>query len=226
LTGPRSLGAVLSPADHEALTAELEEARRLGFLGPGPVAAHIDHAVGFAALAASPTHTDPPWNGRILDLGSGGGVPGLVVARALPHARLVLLEVGERRTRFLESSVVRLGLADRVIVARARAEEAGRWPELRSSFDRVLSRSFGPPAVTAECAAPFLRPGGWLVVSEPPAPEGVERWPDAGLALLGLAPAEPALAGTRFVRIVQRRPCPELYPRRVGVPTKRPLFGN
>ncbi|MHB1584304.1 MAG: RsmG family class I SAM-dependent methyltransferase, partial [Acidimicrobiales bacterium] len=150
---------MLSRADHEALTAVLEEARRLGFLGPGPVAPHIDHAVGFAALAASPAgppsasgspgHDGAAWEGRILDLGSGGGVPGLVVALALPRARLVLLDAGERRTHFLESSVIRLGLADRVVVARGRAEEAGRWPELRSSFDRVLSRSFGSPAVTA-----------------------------------------------------------------------------
>lgn len=229
MTGPPSSGATLSRAHREALTAVLEEARRLGFLGPGPVASHLGHALGFATLAAAPSAGTPPlaaWEGRILDLGSGGGLPGLVVALALPHARLVLLDAGERRTEFLLSSVARLGLAERVVVVRARAEEAGRRADLRGSFDRVLARSFGPPAVTAECAAPFLRPGGHLVVSEPPTHEGVGRWPEAGLALLGMAPAQAISVGTSFVCIAQRHPCPGLYPRRVGVPAKRPLFGR
>jgi 16S rRNA (guanine527-N7)-methyltransferase len=231
MTGPPSSGATLSRADREALTAVLEEAQRLGFLGPGPVVSHLEHALGFATLAPPPAAGTPPagaaaWDGRILDLGSGGGLPGLVVARALPHARLVLLDAGERRTDFLLSSAAGLEVTDRVVVVRARAEEAGRRVELRGSFDCVLARSFGPPAVTAECAAPFLRPGGHLVVSEPPTDEGVRRWPMAGLAMLGMAPADPISVGTSFVRIVQRLRCPDLYPRRVGVPAKRPLFGR
>jgi 16S rRNA (guanine527-N7)-methyltransferase len=91
----------------------------------------------------------------------------------------------------------------------------------------VVVRSFGPPAVTAECGAPFLRVGGLLVVSEPPAEEGKaleERWPADGLAPLGLEPAERWTEPFTYHASRQVTPCPDRYPRRVGIPTKRPLF--
>jgi 16S rRNA (guanine527-N7)-methyltransferase len=105
----------------------------------------------------------------------------------------------------------------------ARAEEAGHRPVLRGSMDLVVARSFGPPAVTAECASPFLRVGGWLVVSEPPsAPQ--DRWPDGGLAELGLRNGGAVHSDRSFKTLVQDRPCPDRYARRNGVPAKRPLF--
>jgi 16S rRNA (guanine527-N7)-methyltransferase len=113
-----------------------------------------------------------------------------------------------------------------VHVVRARAEEAGRQPDLRATFDLVVSRGFGPPAVTAECGAPFLRVGARLVVSEPPAESDKHefRWPPAGLAELGLAPSEEWRKPFHYQAFVLERPCPDRYPRRVGVPAKRPLF--
>jgi 16S rRNA (guanine527-N7)-methyltransferase len=202
---------------HDDLLDVLEEARRLGFLGPGPVDRHLAHASGF--LAAAPR---PP--GVALDLGSGGGLPGLVLARAWPESEWVLLDANERRTAFLSRAATQLRLADRVVVVRIRAEEAGRRPEHRGRYDLVTTRSFGPPALVAECAAPLLRPGGSLVVSEPPG--GVaERWPTEGLAKVGLSPARVVAAGeSSFALLVQATACPAAYPRRVGVPGKRPLF--
>jgi 16S rRNA (guanine527-N7)-methyltransferase len=97
---------------------------------------------------------------------------------------------------------------------------AGRDPDRRAAMGLVVSRSFGPPPVVAECAAPFLRVGGRLVVSEPP--EAADRWPIEGLAALGLEPDPLDTAG--FVRFRQTFPCPDRYPRRDGVPAKRPLF--
>jgi 16S rRNA (guanine527-N7)-methyltransferase len=202
----------------EALIDELERGQRLGFLGPGPVVTHIDHARGFAAGL-----DDPP--GRFLDLGSGGGVPGLVLALDWPDVDAVLLDAGERRCAFLREAVERLGLDGRVDVVRQRAEEAGRLATLRGDFDLVVARSFGPPAVTAECAAPFLRVGGRLIVSEPPAEaDRSGRWPVDGLAQLGLAPAGAWRQEYGYQSLVQRAPCPERYPRRVGQAAKRPLF--
>jgi len=72
-------------------------------------------------------------------------------------------------------------LGERVRVIRSRAEVAGHDPALRFQFDLVTARGFGPPAVTAECAAGFLRVDGRLVVSEPPE-DRVSRWPSDGLA--------------------------------------------
>lgn len=197
------------------LHAVLEEARAWGFLGPGPVADHVAHAEAFAAaLDSSPD--------RALDLGSGGGVPGLVLAGRWPTTCWVLLDSQGRRTGFLAGAVARLGWQDRVQVVRARAEEAGRVPDLRATFDLVTARSFGPPAVTAECAAPFLRVGGRLLVSEPP--DEADRWPAPGLARLGLALLSPGAESPRLASLAQVNPCPDTYPRPVGRPGKRPLF--
>ena len=195
------------------LLDELARAQTLGFLGPGPVADHLRHAHGFVAALAGVS-------GRVADLGSGAGVPGLPVALARPDLAVVLIDAGLRRTAFLSEAVTALGLGDRVSVVHGRAEVLGR-SELRGAFDAVLARSFGPPAATAECAAPLLAVGGRLIVSEPPA-DG-DRWPEAGLALLGLAARERRVEPQMQV-LEQVAECPPEYPRRDGVPAKRPLF--
>jgi 16S rRNA (guanine527-N7)-methyltransferase len=150
-----------------------------------------------------------------------------------------LLDGSENRYRFLREAVAELvpsGLAPeggglgggagdgytQARVIQARAEDAGRVENLRSSFDLVVARSFGPPAVTAECGAPFLRLGGHLIVAEPP--EGQPRWPAAGLAELGLVARRRVSERSTFQILELVSVCPDRYPRRVGVPTKRPLF--
>jgi hypothetical protein len=87
--------------------------------------------------------------------------------------------------------VVELDLSDRVQVVRGRAEELGHRVEHRFRYDAVVARSFGPPAMTLECAAPLLRPGGRCVISEPPQRRA---WSSTGLAEIGLA-ARPAPSG-------------------------------
>jgi 16S rRNA (guanine527-N7)-methyltransferase len=206
-----------------ALLDTLREARRLGFLGPGPLEPQIEHALGFAD--ALDTVPGAPAPGRAVDLGSGGGLPGLVLAGRWPGTALVLVEAGARRSAFLAGALARLGLEGRVSVVRERAEVAGRDPALRGHFDLVVSRSFGPPSVTAECAAPFLRPGGVLVASGPPGPAGhAERWPPEGLAQLGLGAARQWSGAFSYEVVVQLEACGDRFPRRTGIPAKRPLF--
>ena len=160
-------------------------------------------------------------DGVVFDLGSGGGLPALPCALADPSRSWVLIESQLRRADFLVSACRRLGLTDRVEVLHARAEEVGR--ERRASADVVTARSFGPPAVVAECAAPLLKVGGRLLVSEPP--ESADRWPADGLAALGLSPAETVeVDGLQFVTMTQTAACPATYPRRPGIPGKSPLF--
>jgi len=184
------------------------------------VARHVEH--GRALLAGLPEA------GRVLDLGSGGGLPGLVIATYRPKLELTLLEARQRACRFLREAIVALGRPD-VTVVEARAEEAARRAELREVFDAVVARSFGPPAVTAECGVGFLRLSGRLVVSEPPAEDGPEaapvRWPADGLGDLGFAAAvargsEP---GGSFV-VLEKNRGDDRWPRRVGLPAKRPLW--
>jgi 16S rRNA (guanine527-N7)-methyltransferase len=235
-TRPSESSDPAEPAHPPELRRILEEARAAGFLGPGPVDTHLRHAEGFVAVCRRlwPDGPTPP---VLLDLGSGGGLPGLVVATRWPEATLVLLDAQGRRTAFLSDAVRRLGLGARVSVRQGRAEAAGRDPLLRGHFDGVLARSFGRPAVVAECAAPLLGSGGWLVVSEPPGsppdrppdlpsdPSGEAlRWPAQPLRQLGLVPGELVHEGFDYQTLRQAEPCPERFPRRDGVPAKRPLF--
>lgn len=179
------------------------------------------HAAGFAsALEAS--GSDRP--GRAADLGSGGGVPGLPLAVHFANCRWTLVESGARRAAFLREAVAALDLGGRVAVAEARAEVVGRGPEWRATFDLVVARGFGPPAVVAECAAPLLRVGGRAVVSEPPGGDP-DRWPGDGLDVLGMT-AGPSVAAAHatYQVLLQARPCPDRFPRPVGRPAKRPLF--
>lgn len=202
----------------DSLQDVLQEARSLGFLGPGPVEGHVEHARGFLQAVG----TELP--SRVVDLGSGAGLPGLILALAWPAVTVVLLDSSERRTLFLAQAAERLGISSNVVVARARAEEAGRDPGWRGKADLVVARSFGPPSVTAECAAPLLQVGGRLIVSEPPE-EGGARWPSDGLAQLGLrAAGRFEQAFCRFQILRQESMCPMDFPRRVGIPEKRLLF--
>jgi 16S rRNA (guanine527-N7)-methyltransferase len=200
----------------------LEEARQRGFLGPGPVEPHLDHARAFAVAAGTPP-------ARALDLGAGGGLPGLVLAVEFwPETTWVFLDAQQKRTAFLREAVEDLELEDRVEVITERAELVGQHPDHRAAYDLVVSRSFGPPPVALECAAPLLRVGGAFLVSDPPDAALADRWPDAGTRLFGCSPAEGTVVGPgdgyHFARIVQAERCPDRFPRRVGIPGKRPAF--
>lgn len=200
------------------LIAALTAQQARGLLGPGPVEDHIDQARRLATVV-----DDPP--ARAVDLGSGGGVPGLALAvECWPDAAWVLVDASQRRCTYLEMLVGQLRLTGRVSVHWARAEDAGRDPDLRAGHDLVVARSFGPPAVVAECGAPLLRVGGQLVVSDPPDGPG-DRWDPAGLDLVGLEhEASDVVEGSRFTRLRQVRSCPDRFPRRSGVPARKPLF--
>jgi 16S rRNA (guanine527-N7)-methyltransferase len=205
----------------------LAEARQAGFLGPGPVEPQIRHAEGFALIARRLAASGPP-RPLLVDLGSGGGLPGLVVAAQWTEASVDLLEAGGRRAAFLEQAVGRLELAERVSVLHERAEVSGRQSGRRGAYDGALARSFGRPAVVAECGAPLLKAGGWLVVSEPPAAardaEEDTRWPPGPLRQFGLEPLGVVHEEFEYRTLRQVELCPDRFPRRNGVPAKRPLF--
>lgn len=212
-----------------ALGDVLRIAREVGFLGPGPIEPHLRHAQGFTTLVRRALGPGPA---QLLDLGSGAGLPGLVIATELPAVTMILLEANERRAGFLEQAIRQCELVGRVKVVHARAEMAGRDQRYRGTFDGVVARSFGAPAVVAECAAPLLRVGGWLIVSEPPGDEdgpvstGSDemRWPADQLVQFGLEPVESVRSDFGYQLLRQYQLCREEYPRRDGVPSKRPRF--
>jgi 16S rRNA (guanine527-N7)-methyltransferase len=209
------------PADQPLLVGILERARDRGFLGPGDVGVHLRLAdemgeVVEQVLGAPPT--------SFADLGTGGGVPGLVLASRWRGARAVLVDSNHRRCEALRDAVVVLGLDGRAEVVEARAEAAAHSEALRARFQVVTARGFASPPVTAEIASGFVADGGIVVVSDPPDP-APERWPAGPLAELGFAGAVLRAGSEGHFAILEKvHPTPVRYPRGVGKPAKRPLW--
>ena len=189
-------------------------------MGPGPISDQIRHAEGFAACWEELRETPPR---RMLDLGSGGGLPGLVLVERW-NCPTVLLDSMVKRTDFLREVLAPADGPQGLVVITERAESAARRPDLAESFDLVVARSFGPPAVTSECAVRFLTLGGLLIVSEPPEDAGAARWPTEGLHSLGLSNHGRRRYGASFQVLEKVAPTPAEFPRPVGVPGKRPTF--
>lgn len=205
-----------STSSEEQLFTVLERARTAGFFGPGPIRVHADHAMAFGQEIPLEATT-------LLDLGSGGGLPGLPLFVRLPHLSGVLLDASEKRCAFLSWAVAELGLSERVEVHRGRAEELGHQPELREGFDAVTCRGFGPPAATIEAAVGFMSDGGTLVISEPP-----ERreWDPEVLSEVGLRlepSTRPELAEARVVAFRRTGAVSAIYPRPLRKQRSRPL---
>ena len=200
----------------EAVLGALAEARALGFLGPGPLETHIASAEQFADAIL-----DAGGEGPGLDLGSGGGVPGLLLATWFADWSWVLFDAHRRRTSFLASTVGRLGWAPRVAVVRDRAEAAGHTTRHRERYGVVTARSFGPPALTAEAASAFVAIGGVVVVAEPP--DGrPDRWDPDGLGALGL---EVVPSADRAVCVLRKaRTLADTFPRDVKRQRAHPVF--
>ena len=208
------------PEDRELL-AVLERARGHGHLGPGPVTDHLDHARGFAAIAVDVLTRVPA---TVVDLGTGGGVPGLVLACEWPETQMTFVDASERRGADLRQAVADLGIGERVTVRTARAEDVAHEAEQREQAELVTARSFGPPPLTAEIAAGFVAIGGLLLVSEPPGGDP-ERWPDSAVAGLGYSPATTEISGGRTYAALRKvAPAPARIPRPTRQLVKRPAW--
>ncbi|MCP3913210.1 MAG: hypothetical protein GY713_19950 [Actinomycetia bacterium] len=174
----------------------------------------IDHSLGFVELLPD----DSAFAGRGIDLGSGGGVPGLVVALLTPSSTWELVDSQAVRVDWLDHAVVDLGIGGRVEAVHARAEVLGRRSEWRESADVATARLFGPPAVVAEIGAGLVRIGGSIIVSDR---RGSDRWDDAVLGELAL---ERCSSPPGFVVLKKTAALASQFPRREGVPSRRPLF--
>ena len=198
------------------LVTLLEHGQHLGFLGPGPVERALEHALahGEAAQVARATPR------RIVDLGAGGGVPGLVLAALWPQHQYVLVDAMHKRTDFLAEAAASLSLAN-VEVVNGRGEQVARTQAETAHL--VVARGFGPPPVTAEIAARILADDGHLIVSA--GPETLPVWQAGDLGLLGLGSLIALeVDGYHFVTMQKLQQTPERFPRRSGMPAKRPLW--
>jgi 16S rRNA (guanine527-N7)-methyltransferase len=182
-------------------------------------------AVGAALYRAGVLKPDK--EARVLDLGAGAGFPGLPIRIVRPALRLTILEATRKKTAFLERLLARLGLED-VTVITGRAETVAHEPTHREGYDLVLARAVAPLAVLVELALPFLEVGGFLAT--PKGTRAPQEIAEAGRALgtCGgrIVSAEPLPFSTpplRLVLVQKIAPTPAVYPRRPGIPAKRPL---
>lgn len=157
----------------------------------------------------------------LIDVGSGGGMPGLPLKIARPELRVTLLEADRRKAAFLVHAAARLDL--NVEVVAERAEVAGRG-HLREAFDLATCRALAPMPVLAELCLPFVRVGGRLLAMETEVEDATRAIAALGGGEQTVIPA-PSSARDRGVVVVVPKisPTPAAYPRRPGVPAKRPL---
>jgi 16S rRNA (guanine527-N7)-methyltransferase len=165
---------------------------------------------------------------RLVDVGSGGGMPGLPLKIAFPALRVTLVESVNKKAAFLRETVEDIGLADVEVVAE-RAEVAGRSEAHRDAYDWATARALGTLPVVVELCAPFLAPGGLLVAQRSgdldadvlraaPAFKALRMWARTPVYLeLAALPGHGLVVGEKYATT------PEAYPRRAGLPRKRPL---
>ena len=166
-----------------------------------------------------------PWlpEGRVADLGSGAGIPGLVLAASRPDSEFTLVESVGKKCAFISETAAAMGLSN-VSVLHARAEEVS------GHFDAVCARALAALPVLCEYAAPLLRVGGMAIFWKGAVGDGEERDGRYAASVLGLS--EPEVAPVSPFRGSERRtlwiftkvaPTPDRFPRRPGMATKRPL---
>ena len=165
---------------------------------------------------------------RAVDLGSGGGVPGIVLAMARPDVAWTLVDSVGKKAAAMRGFVAELGLPNVAVVA-ARAEEIGHQPEHREAYDLVAARALASLPVLTEYALPLVEVGGHLLAWKGRlAGDELDAGGRASATLGGEVPTvEPvgheALADHRFVIVPKVRPTSPRYPRRPGEPARRPL---
>ncbi|MCR4707202.1 MAG: 16S rRNA (guanine(527)-N(7))-methyltransferase RsmG [Clostridiales bacterium] len=170
-----------------------------------------------------------PEGARVIDVGTGAGFPGMPLLILRPDLRMTFLDAQQKRVRFLEQALSKLGLPGTAL--HARAEDAARLPEHRDAYDRALSRAVAASPVLMELTLPFVRPGGMSVAWKGPAAAAEFAQAKRAAFLLGAFLREPLPAPIpnredwAHVLLIadKKRPTSKLYPRKAGTPAKKPL---
>jgi 16S rRNA (guanine527-N7)-methyltransferase len=167
---------------------------------------------------------------QLIDVGTGGGFPGLALAIALPGARLTLVDSVQRKIEAVRAMAAALGLEDRLEFCSDRIETLGRSKPWRGRYDWALARAVAPAPVVAEYLVPLLKPTGQALLYRGQWSSDDEQQLTAAAALLKARVSAvegtelPAGRGQRHaISLSPIAPCPMRYPRAVGLPAKQPL---
>lgn len=230
--GATTLGLTLSPAQIEQFERYLTELvdwnRRANLTAIiQPLDIVRKHFLDSLSLLAA---CEFPAGSRVIDVGSGAGFPGLPVRLARSDLHLTLLEATRKKCDFLHHLTARLDLGD-VAIVNARAEDAGRDPLHRERYRAALARAVADMAALMEYTLPFVEMGGWVAAQKSGDVKTEVEGAAEAIAVLGghLRAIEsidvPGLSGPRAIVIVDKAaPTPEKYPRRSGMPAKRPIW--
>jgi len=166
-----------------------------------------------------------PAGATVIDVGTGGGVPGVPLAIVRPDLRFTLLDATAKKTAFVRATMDMFGVEHAKVVT-ARAEAAGRDPEHRDAYDAAIARAVGPMATIAELATPFVKQNGVaLLIKGEKAGEELENAKAALHLLLSHHAGTLETPTGRVVILEKMRPTPKAYPRANGEPKRKPL-GN
>jgi 16S rRNA (guanine527-N7)-methyltransferase len=172
----------------------------------------------------------PPGPIKLIDVGAGAGLPGIPIKLVRPDVSLTLLEATRKKCDFLQAVVDDLQLTD-VKVVNARAEEAGRLAEHREQYDIAIARAVAEMPTLLEYLLPLVRVGGRALAQKSKDVLNDVQRAELALATLGgrlndiVSVSVPELNEVRYLVVVEKIDrTPEKYPRRTGVPAKKPLL--
>lgn len=181
-----------------------------------------------ALLSTMETHLDVS-HARLVDVGCGPGLPGLVLAVAKPEWKFTMMDAQAKRIAFVQESAHKLQL-NNIQAVQARAESFGREELHREAYDAAVARAVADTRVLAELCLPLVRVGGYVFAAKGVEPHDEIRNANGAVELLGghvhdVAEVDSRCEqGARTVVVIGKvRTTPEKYPRREGIPSKRPL---
>lgn len=187
----------------------------------------IERRLFLDALLLAPVidRLSPDRSGRLVDIGSGAGLPAIPLAIVQPDRPITLIEATGKKVSFLNHLIATLGLGQ-VRAIHARAEDVARQPAERAAYDLATARAVSSLPALIELAMPLLRVGGHAVF-----PKGLDLTEELAAgeraaALLGarIVGDEIATGGeTRIVVVIKQQPTSNRYPRRAGIPAREPL---
>ena len=178
------------------------------------------------ALTYMPLNPKPP--ARLIDVGSGGGIPGIVLAIVWPETHVTLVESVAKKTAFLVHVAAYFALPNVHIVSE-RAETLGQDKQYRAQYDMATARAVAELRVLVEYLLPLVRIGGKVYAPKGPTPQVEVEAAKTAITTLGghlhdiVNINEPPLEPRTIVRIVKHRVTPGTYPRLAGTPSKKPL---